>query len=340
MATREQRSEALVGLFLFIGLAFLGGLILQFGRLGDRFRGTYTLSVVWDDASGLIKGSDIRMGGAKIGRVAERPALNDQLKVEVSLLIDERVKIPSGSRFQIASATLLGDKLVVITPPDQAPGTFIEAGTHLTGAPPAGLDALQNDAEAFTHQARQMIGQAEHALKNLDGAVTDVRSATAGLNQLIDKLNTRILSDANLASFDRSIADLGDTLASLKEAGNRLGPTVDEAREAIGSIKEAAEGARTTLAKADQKLDQLGPALDEVPAAVRSLGKVADKAGSALESAQGGEGLLGTLAYDREVSTDARSFIANLRRYGILRYRNADEPPAPDPRNRFRGQRR
>lgn len=340
MADGEKRSEVLVGLFVFIGLAILGGLILQFGRLGDRFRGHYTLSVLWDDASGLIKGSDVRMGGAKIGRVGERPELNEQLKVEVALMIDERVRIPSGSKFQIASATLLGDKLVVITPPAQGDGTFIEPDSHLTGAGPAGLEALQSDAEAFTRQARDMIGQADQALKNLDGAVTDIRGATASLNQLIDKLNTRILSDDNLTRFDRSIADLEETIAGMKEAGSRLAPTIDDAREAIGSIKEAAEGARTTLGKADQKLDQLGPALDEVPAAVRSLTKVADKAGSALESAEDGEGLLGTLAYDREVSTDAKSFMNNLRRYGILRYRDDDKPPAPDPRNRFRGQRR
>ena len=38
--------------------------------------------------------------------------------------------------------------------------------------------------------------------------------------------------------------------------------------------------------------------------------------------------------------TDAKVFVRNLRRYGILRYRNDEIPPEDDPRNRYRGKRR
>ena len=54
---------------------------------------------------------------------------------------------------------------------------------------------------------------------------------------------------------------------------------------------------------------------------------------------ESGEGLLGTLAYDREVSDDAKAFVRNLKQQGILRYRDK-ETPEEDPRNRFRGRRR
>jgi ABC-type transporter Mla subunit MlaD len=75
MATTERRTEFVVGLFLFIGLILLGALIVQFGRFGDRVRGHYPITVVFDDASGLIKGSEVRMGGARIGKVEEHPEL-------------------------------------------------------------------------------------------------------------------------------------------------------------------------------------------------------------------------------------------------------------------------
>jgi phospholipid/cholesterol/gamma-HCH transport system substrate-binding protein len=340
MSGPEKRTEIIVGLFMLVGLLFLAGLILQFGRLGDHFRGHYPLSVVYDDASGVIKGSDVRMGGAKIGKVAEHPELNDKLKVQVELRIDERVKIPVGSQFQIESATLLGDKLIVITPPEEISGEFIPAGTRLPGAGPTGLEALQENAVKFTEDAREMIVQAEGALKNLDGAVTDIRGATTGLNELIAKISDRILSEDNLGRVDRSMADLEEAIGSIKEAGVGLAPAVAEARDAIGSIKNAADGAQNTLAKADEKIDALGPAIEEVPGAVRALGQVADKAAGAIDQMESGEGLLGTLAYDREVSTDAKVFIGNLRRYGILRYRDAEMAKENDPRNRYRGRRR
>lgn len=340
MSAQGKRTEIFVGLFLLVGLMVLGGLILQFGRFEDRLRGYYSLSVVFDDASGLIKGSDVRMGGAKIGKVAQRPELNNKLKVQVELLIDERVKIPVGSEFRIESATLLGDKLVVISLPDEISTEFIKPGTRLPGAGPAGLQALQENAVKFSEDARKMIVQAEGALGNLDSAVTDIRGATAGLNEMIAKINGRVLSEDNLGRFDRGLADLEQAIGSVKEAGTGLAPAIDEARDAIGSIKDAADGAQKTLAKADEKIDALGPALDQVPGAVKSLGQVAEKAASALDQMENGDGLLGTLAYDREVSTDAKVFIGNLRQYGILRYRDAEMAKKNDPRNRYRGRRR
>lgn len=340
MSTQGKKSEVLVGLFLLIGLMVLGGLILQFGRFGDRFRDYYSISVVFDDASGLIKGSDVRMGGAKIGKVAQRPELNDKLKVQVELLIDDRVKIPVESGFQIESSTLLGDKLVVILLPEEVGGEHIEPGTRLKGAGPSGLEALQENAVKFSEEARDMIVQAEKALENLDAAVSDIRGATGGLNQMIAKINDRVLSEDNLGRFDRSLADLEETLGGIKEAGGGLGPAVEEARAAIDSIKVAADGAKQTLANVDEKINALGPALEEVPGAVRSLSQVADKASGALDQMEEGDGLLGTLAYDREVSTDAKTFISNLRQHGILRYQDEEMKDENDPRNRFRGRRR
>ena len=49
---------------------------------------------------------------------------------------------------------------------------------------------------------------------------------------------------------------------------------------------------------------------------------------------------MGTLAYDREPAQDAKTFLRNLRRYGILGYRDAQTHDERDPRNRFRGRRR
>jgi len=340
MGTREKRSELYVGLFLFLGLTFLGGLLLQFGRLGDRFHDKYMLSVAFEDASGVIKGSDVRMGGAKIGRVAARPELNKDLKVQVDLLIDDRIKIPKGSKFQVASATLLGDKLVVVTPPEKSDGTMLQPGSLVMGSPPSGLDALQNDADEFRNDAREIVGQAKKALTSLDSALGDIREFTAGLREMSDKLNTGLFNDENIDRLNRSMVNLEETLAETKDAGKRMGPAIDDAREAIASIKEAAESTKTTLAKMDEKLDRIDPVFEEMPKAVASISRAADKAAEALDSAEKGKGLLGTLAYDRDVSTDTKVFISNLRHYGILRYRDAENPDKPDPRNRFRGHRR
>jgi phospholipid/cholesterol/gamma-HCH transport system substrate-binding protein len=297
--------------------------------------------VVFDDAAGLIKGSEIRMGGARIGKVAEQPELNSETKVQVIMNIDDAIQIPESSMIQIASATLLGDKMIVITPPDpgQRTGRFIPEGTVLKGGGPSGLDAIQNNAEALSRDARRLMQEAESTFLKLDSAVDDIRTATAGLNKTLDKINNSILSEGNLKHVDGVLANLDAATTDWAKASAKLDPTVTDARDAIQAIKKAADTADETLAKAGDRIDELKPALREVPKAVASISRAADKAGETLDSMKSGEGLLGTLAYDHDVSTDAKAFIRNLKQQGILRYRDK-ETPEDDPRNRFRGRRR
>ena len=118
MPAREKRTELLVGIFLFIGLVLLGGIIVQFGGFRDRLRETARFELVFTDASGLVRGAEVRLGGAKIGRVADNPQLNDRANgviVPVDIFTD--FQIPADSAFGIGTSGLLGDKYVDIRPP-------------------------------------------------------------------------------------------------------------------------------------------------------------------------------------------------------------------------------
>lgn len=332
MGDSSRKTELWVGVFLFVGLALLGGLIVQFGRFGDRLRGKYSLTIVFDDASGLIKGSEVRMGGARIGKVAEQPELNESVKVQVTVSVDDAIRIPENAMFQIASATLLGDKMIVITPPETSTSRYIQPGSVLRGGGPSGLDAIQNNAEAVSRDARRLMQEAESTFLKVDSAVDDIRIVTGRLADTLEKINESVLSEKNLSHIDGTLANLDQTTAEWAKASATLEPTVADARRAIQAVEKAA-------ANADQRIGQLEPALRDVPKAVASISRAADKAGSAIERAEKGQGLLGTLAYDHEVTQDAKTFIRNLKQQGILRYRDK-ETPEDDPRSRFRGRRR
>lgn len=339
MPAKKKQTETLVGLFILIGLVLLGGLIVQFGRFGDRLHGHYTLTIVFNDASGLIKGSEVRMGGAPIGKVAEQPELNEAVKVQVELSIDDRIKIPLHSQFQIASATLLGDKLIIVTPPENHTNKYIPPGTRLPGGGPSGLDLLQTQAEKFSEDAHRLLGNADVALAKIDSALDDIRGASKELVITINKVNNSILSEQNLENVHTILADFKDTTNDWKKASATLEPTLVDARSAIRSLQKAADGAQSTFAKADERIAELKPTLAEMPKAVASFTRVAERADDALARATKGDGVLGTLAYDRAAKTDASTFVRNLRQYGILRYRDAENEDATDPRNRFRGKR-
>src|SRR2546430_3701272 len=75
MTQHERGLEFKVGAFVFVGLAMLCALVVEFGRLGEGFKTYYPLTVRFNDASGLLKGSDVLLAGARIGKVADGPRL-------------------------------------------------------------------------------------------------------------------------------------------------------------------------------------------------------------------------------------------------------------------------
>jgi phospholipid/cholesterol/gamma-HCH transport system substrate-binding protein len=328
MPLEKKRTELMVGLFLLIGFGLLGGLVLQFGKFSDRLRGQYTLTVVFDDASGVIKGSEVRMGGAKIGQVADLPELNDSVQVEVLLAIRSSIRIPQGSTFQINSATLLGDKLIVVIPPVDRGLGFIAPDSRLAGGASTGLDALQSNAESLGKDVSRIIQRAEATFNKVDSAVNDIQSASQQLNTALVKINQSLLTEKNIACFDTTLQNLATTTTQWKSSSSKLEPALDEARLAIQAIQEAATGAEKTLNSADQALADAKPALKRLPKAVDEFASTAAKAGEALDRMKRGEGLLGALATDNGVALDAKAFMRNLREYGILLYRNpGSEPP-------------
>ncbi|MED5417939.1 MAG: MlaD family protein [Verrucomicrobiota bacterium] len=344
MATSPKRIETLVGFFLFVGLVLLGILIMQFGRFADRFQGVYTVTVSFSDASGLIKGSQVRLSGAKVGQVIEDPALTPEGKIEVEMVIrKDTPNIDRNSVFQISSLSILGDKAIMITPPgtpEEQAGEYIKDGDFIVGAEAGGLEALQTDAEQIASDAAVLISRGKTTLTKVDGALDDLRSVSAQLGESLDRINSGLVTDENMSKFTTALDNLENATGSIKEASLDIKPLLGDAQDAIRSFDQAAKAAEVTFSQASSEISKLGPTLQKVPHAVDSISQVADEAKGALKSVTDSEGLLGSLAYDRDMKGDAKTFMRNLRHYGILRYKDAETADERDPRNRFRGRRR
>ncbi|MFC4992689.1 MlaD family protein [Rubritalea tangerina] len=349
MALKEKRPETVVGLFVLLGFLTLAALIVQFGRVGESKGDTYHVSVEFKDASGLIKGSEVRMGGARIGRVLNTPSLTDELTVLVKLSLDDRVKIYEGSQFMIQSISLLGDKMIVVIPPeDGLREATLQDGDQVTGGGAGGLDALQSDAESVARDARKLMKDARTSLLKFDSALDDIRVVSGRLGDTLEKVNQGVLGDENLENLKKSIANLEQATESFKGLGKGLEPSVAEVRAAIASVKDAADAAEKTFDVVQTEVKELRPAVEELPATIKEfrtaatkISKFVDNADATLNGLSDGDGLLGTLVSDEEVSADTKIFIKNLKRHGVLGYKDDSTYDERDPeRSRFRGVRR
>src|ERR1700733_756885 len=109
--------ETKVGIFLLFGIGLICTLIIIFGEVPDLFKPSYTLTVTFPNASGLLKGSDVYLSGALIGKVTTDPhPVPDTQTVEVKLKIDKNVGVRNDAQYVIGSAGLLGDKFVEVRP--------------------------------------------------------------------------------------------------------------------------------------------------------------------------------------------------------------------------------
>ncbi|MES2569813.1 MAG: MCE family protein, partial [Verrucomicrobiota bacterium] len=63
MSTEKKNVEVFVGLFLLMGFSAIAIMVVVFGRVGQSLQKTYPITVIFPNASGLVKGSDVLLAG-------------------------------------------------------------------------------------------------------------------------------------------------------------------------------------------------------------------------------------------------------------------------------------
>ena len=99
-------------------LAWLGNQIGQLRGPAGAFHKTYKVNAAFTDATGLVKGDDVRLAGVRVGKVAALKV--DKGQAIVSMAVDHAYKLPADSRFELHWKNLLGQRYVQAVPPDGA----------------------------------------------------------------------------------------------------------------------------------------------------------------------------------------------------------------------------
>src|SRR4029077_10813055 len=215
------------GAFVFVGLAMLGALVVQFGRLGEGFKTYYGVTVRFSDASGLLKGSDVLLAGARIGKVSGGPRMvREGQGVDVPLKIYEYIKIPEGSKFTVGSSGLLGDRFINVMMPPGKPKAFLAPNTYISGARETGIDDLTREGGAL---------------------VTDLRGTVQKIDTTVNHLNEDTLSSANMENLKSSLEHLNQATGALAESSKKLDGVIQQADSTMASAKQAADGLQNAI---------------------------------------------------------------------------------------------
>jgi phospholipid/cholesterol/gamma-HCH transport system substrate-binding protein len=105
--------DLIVGLFVMVGIGALAYLSLQVGGLEFNTKETIGLRATFDDIGGLSVRAPIRVAGVKVGKVSGI-TLDDDLRAEVALEVDEGVELSIDSSAAIRTSGLLGDQYIAV----------------------------------------------------------------------------------------------------------------------------------------------------------------------------------------------------------------------------------
>ncbi|MEM7148104.1 MAG: MlaD family protein, partial [Verrucomicrobiota bacterium] len=316
MDGQEKRTELLVGLFVFFGLLILAALIVQFGRFEHQFKARYPLTVTFPDATGINVNDGVRLGGAKVGRVSEKPVLRDDAQgVEVFLEIFDEFQIPEGSEFTIRTSGFMGDSYIAVLTPEELTGEFIEPGIVIEGK--------RGSMQQLTDTAGEISVKANDLIDDVHVTVKEVKTAVESLKRSFDKLDEKILGDENTDNIEETLANFKETSANLKEATAKIEPLLEKAKDAAGNASD-------TFEKTSALVDDVSP---EVKEAVAELKEALANVNDLVAKIEKGDGLATALVKDSQLRNDLSAFAANVREHGILRYKDTapQSPPPPPP---------
>ena len=113
--------------------------------------------------------------------------------------------------------------------------------------------------------------------------------------EALDAINNKVLGDDNTDNLRQLLNNLKSASIKVDDAAVKIGPILDKGNDAISSIE---------------------PGLKKLTAA-------AEGADKAFEKINDGSGLLNSLLKDQEIKDDVKGFIANLRKNGILFYKDS-----------------
>jgi len=314
----KSRLETKVGLFVFIGLALLAVLLIQFSKGTSIFRGTYELRLHASNVGGLKPRAGVLLSGVQVGGVSDIQLAEDGKSVTILLKIYKSCKIYHDARFVIEQSGFLGDQYVSVIPT----GNTLPVLTNnedVECQEPFNLLEVARSASGF-------IQRIDDTAKKLDASVTDLRRVV--LNE--QTLTNFTVSVNNLRTFtEQAMGTISDVDALITTNGAQVSLAVSNIvflSQDLIQLADSAQGVVTTNSP------EISAAVKNIESSTEVLKKLAD-------DLQSGRGLAGAALQNEQLSTNVQALASNLaiassnlNRLGLWHFLFHHEPvPASPP---------
>jgi phospholipid/cholesterol/gamma-HCH transport system substrate-binding protein len=309
----HSRLEGKVGLFVFIGLVLLAGLLLAFSKGTTLFRSTYDIYLRAPTVGGLKPSAQVLMSGVQVGRVAAIQLSPDGRSVILTLRIYQPYRIYKDARFAIETAGFLGDQYVAILPTENEGPTF-EPGQEAKAQAPLDMQEVARTAA---------------------GLIVHIDAAATNINAVLRDARRTVLSGEALTNLTASFEQFHDISERSLTVADNLNALVETNRQAIAltlsNLQFFSQQINQSAGEFHLLLTTNAP---EVSAAVKNIESSSATLKDLLEGVQQGKGLAGKLLENGEIASNVSQIAynlsittSNLNRRGLWGILWAHKPP-------------
>ncbi|GED98248.1 putative MCE family protein [Gordonia crocea] len=285
--------KPLIGFSLFAIVALLLTYTIWSTLMRTGPRHTHTYTAVFNDASGLADGDDVRMAGVRVGRVGAVELENGKARVDFT--VDTSQQVYTATKAAIRYQNLIGQRYIQLSLVDGAPRTPLDKGSRLQQPSEDSFDVtrlLAGFQPLFdTLTSEQINGLSEGLIAVFQGDKVSLTTTVAQISTLANDMANRdqvigsivthlsgVLRD--LARQGSQMSDLvkgtGDLVASLNGNSAAFGRVVDEVGRTaagfgaiLGQTQSSLDSAGRDATRATNRLIKIGAKLDraavEVP---------------------------------------------------------------------------
>lgn len=287
----KKRLEWKVGLFVFIGLAVLIVLLVQFSKGTSLFTPTYDLYLRAKNVGALKSKTSVLMAGVPIGTVSDIALVPEGTNVTITLKIFKQYVIHKDARILIEQSGFLGDSYVTIVP-TRNEGEVWQPGDHPTAEEPFSLQEVARSAAGF-------LQRVDETTKKLEDAISDVR---------------------RLVLNEETLTNLSTTVGNLRVASEHAVTAVDNVNSLVTTNSGAVASAVSNVVHFSEQINEFAGDLKtvlatnsiELNASMKNIESSTLVLKNVLEDVQAGKGLAGDVLRNQQLATNVDMIAANL----------------------------
>jgi phospholipid/cholesterol/gamma-HCH transport system substrate-binding protein len=284
--------EARIGLLVSISvLIFFAG--FYFLKGSNLFSSEKTYYCFYQDVQGLQGSSMVQIRGLNVGKVSNTKLI-DNKGVRVSIAISKSIDIPQGTIAKLASADLLGTKVIKLEL-GSGPG-LIDKNQELPTTIEGGL------VDNLSAQISPLLADVRGVLGTLD-------TVLVGVNNIVNVENQHAIS-RSIASLNNTTANFAALSAALKNETGEINNIIHNANSISTNLANNNDNVQRILTNTANATDQLAKA--PIKETFDNLQKTTNELQGILSKINNNQGSMGAMVNDKMLYNNLTNSLASL----------------------------